>query len=143
MRVDQEVLDALEERGVGWLWSTDTEYDLVGAMYEEGTTRTPGIYVDILNEAGYRTMGANFSVLNGGEALGVIEKGPDEEYGGNVPIFAAGHGYTLRFEQWRIGGMGLGTRAEPNVGHHVAYGFVFKRKGVATPKPAPTGNVWG
>ncbi len=117
----------LTERGVQ-RQRTNGAYDLVAAGYND-SSGAHHIYVDVLDENGIREVGAPFAVSwPDGRADLTVEAKPGEPYGGNFPMFASGNPYFLECAGWRIGGMGLGTIAEPHVGHHVSFAFVFRRR---------------
>jgi hypothetical protein len=118
----------LTARGVAVV-RAGTAHRLIEARYMEGDAAQGRhhLLVDVRDRNGVRKVGTQIACAwPDGSAAVSIEAKPGEPYGAAFPLFAAGNGYALVFAGWRIAGMGLGTIAEPYMGHHVSYGFVFQ-----------------
>lgn len=126
------VVDArLSARGVRISAPATSSFVLVSARFLD-VAEAQGrhhILLDVLDETGRREVGVQALVVWAGGATALrTEAKPGDIAAANFPMYASGAAYTLHFVDWRITGMGLGTPEQPNVGHHVCYLFVFRRK---------------
>lgn len=122
---------ALTRRGVTCAHDGAHRYDLSATYYEgDAAQGRHHILVDVLDDQGHRKVGATVRVAwPGGDWQGVAEAKPGEPWALAFPMYASGFAYSLSFGGWTVSGMGLGTIAEPHMGHHVSYGFVFRERG--------------
>jgi hypothetical protein len=125
--------ERLTQRGMRFLPAPHSRWRLVSARYLEGAEAQGRhhVLIDVLDAGGRRLVGvAVLCYWADGQDTMRTEAKPGEPEALAFPLYAAGNGYGVQVEDGpRIEGMGLGTIAEPHVGHHVAYRLVFQRRG--------------
>jgi hypothetical protein len=97
------------------------------------------ILVDVWDRDGRRASGVPVHLINGGDAVLYTEPKYGEPAAVGLPMYSAGHPYSVRVGDASdiVGGLGLGTIEQPDVAHHTSYFLVFQATLETLPPPLP------